>query len=109
MTESSPDIVQSELTESGSLAVTTHDDIHMVIGMLETLHGKLDHLSGQLERLIESHNGVGQNMAWLVQNTQGIFKMFSDPQVINQMMSGMMGGMANGGQSSTGTDAGTTG
>lgn len=103
MNESPSGTTSPELPESDSLAVTNHDDLHMLTGMVEALHGKVDLLSGKLDRLIESHNGVGQNIAWLTSNTQGLFQMFSDPRMVNQMMGQVMGGMTHGGKPGDGT------
>lgn len=50
-------------------------------------------LQGRLDQLVASHNEVGQNVAWIVANTQGIFQMFSDPKMMSQLMSSMVGGI----------------
>jgi hypothetical protein len=68
-----------------------------VMAAVNSLHEDIHHLNAVLTALVESHNKVGENIAWLTANTQGIFQMFSDPAIINSMMSGMIGGMANGG------------
>lgn len=73
----------------------TTDDL---LAAVNSLHEDIHHLNDLLTKLVESHNGVGANVAWLVANTQGLFQMFSDPNIINQMMGTMMGGLANGGQ-----------
>lgn len=79
----------------------TTDELRAAIN---SLHEDIHAVHELLGKLVESHNQVGQNVAWLVANTQGLFQMFSDPNVINQMMGTMMGGMANGGLTSPGTD-----
>jgi hypothetical protein len=63
-------------------------------------------IQSRIDQLIASHNQVGENIAWIVANTQGIFQMFSDPKLINQMMGGMlsqMGGAPNAGGKATDT------
>jgi len=67
-------------------------------------------------------NNVGENLNWLVQNTQGLFQMFASPQFVSQMTNMMMSGMGGakpddestgpqGGpaENAGGTDAGGTG
>ena len=76
-----------------------HDDIHAVATRYAELTARLD-------QLIASHNQVGENVAWLVANTQGLFQMFNDPKLINQVMGGMLGGgMFGGGQQQPDPDA----
>jgi len=61
----------------------------------QQLHAISDQLTDLIEHvayLTQSHNQIGENVAWLVANTQGIFKMLSDPQMINSMMSGVLAG-----------------
>ncbi len=59
-------------------------------------------LAGQarIEEALTAHadaiNGLGKNVQWLVDNVQGIFQMFSNPAMIQQMMGGLMGGNGNG-------------
>src|SRR5260370_1325531 len=74
-----------DVTDPDSESVLLHVDIHEVKRQLDTLHAKLD-------RLIQSHNEVGENVAWLTANTQGLFQMFSNPELMSKMMSGMLGG-----------------
>jgi hypothetical protein len=63
------------------------------------LHEDIHELTVRMGKLVESHNQVGENVAWLVANTQGIFQMLNDPNLINSMMSGVLGGgMFGGGQ-----------
>lgn len=78
--------------------VILHDDMHEAIRRIDALEAKLT-------ALIESHNQVGENVAWIVANTQGIFQMLSDPNLINQMMSGVLGGGFGGGQGHPGNPA----
>lgn len=49
-------------------------------------------LNEQVAKLIESHNQVGQNIAWLVANTQGVFQMLQNPQMMQQLMGSVLGG-----------------
>lgn len=54
-------------------------------------------------------NNIGENLNWLVQNTQGLFQMFASPQFVSQMSNMMMGGMQNAGANApdaTGTPEG---
>lgn len=63
-------------------------------------------LQGRLDQLVASHNQVGENIAWLTANTQGIFAMLNDPKFISQMMGGMMSGMgAMGGKTNARAEA----
>lgn len=40
-------------------------------------------------------NGLGENTQWIVDNTKGIFQMFSNPQFMAQIPQ-MLGGMNSG-------------
>lgn len=51
-------------------------------------------LTARFAELIESHNQVGENLQWLVANTQGIFQMFNNPQMMSQIMGQFMGGVS---------------
>jgi hypothetical protein len=42
-------------------------------------------------------NQLGANVQWIIDNVQGIFQMFSNPQFMAQLPQ-MMGGMGNGGE-----------
>lgn len=56
------------------------------------------------QALVDAVNNMGKNLQWIVENVQGIFQMFSDPGVINNMMTSMMGGnMMMGGITDGGT------
>jgi len=68
-----------------------------VLDAVNSLHDDVHELHVKLGQLVESHNQVGQNVAWLVANTQGIFQTFQDPNFMSNMMSGLMGGMSSGG------------
>jgi len=46
------------------------------------------------EKQTEALNSLGKNVQWIIDNVQGIFQMFSNPNVINEMMTGMMGAMS---------------
>jgi hypothetical protein len=43
-------------------------------------------------------NNIGENLNWLVTNTQGIFQMFASPAFMSQMSNMLMGGIGNAGQ-----------
>lgn len=72
-------------------ALTVHLDALAIT--LHEVESKTMSLQGRLDQLIASHNEVGQNVAWIVANTQGIFQMFSDPKMMSQLMSSMVGGI----------------
>lgn len=57
---------------------------------------KLLAIQVRLDQLVASHNAVGENVQWLVANTQGVFQMLNSPDMIGQMM-GMLGGGFSGG------------
>lgn len=43
-------------------------------------------------------NGLGQNLTWIVENVQGIFQMFGNPQMMSMLgpaLSGAMAGMGD--------------
>lgn len=63
----------------------------------------LDQLNKRFDRQAEGLNNIGENLTWLVQNTQGLFAMFQSPAFLQQISS-MMGGMSNGGNTGTGED-----
>ena len=42
----------------------------------------------------EALNALGKNVQWVIDNVQGIFQMFSNPNVINEMMTSAMGMMS---------------
>lgn len=69
----------------------------------DDLLAEIHSLRAQQERLVEAVNQIGANLQWLVANTQGLFQMFSDPNIINQMMSAMMGGLSNVGRTNDAT------
>lgn len=72
----------------------TVEDIYSI---LNDIHSEIHELHAQQKALVESHNEVGQNIAWIVANTQGIFEMFNSPAMMGQMMS-MVGGAFGGGR-----------
>jgi hypothetical protein len=76
-------------------------DIH---SMIADLHAELHEIRVRQDALITSHNEVGANVAWIVANTQGLFKMFNDPGMMNQVMSMMGGGILGGPKSSPGPE-----
>lgn len=49
-------------------------------------------LQDKLDKLVISYNQMGENVAWLVANTQGIFQMFNNPEMMSQLMGKFMGG-----------------
>lgn len=79
--------------------ITSFDEVVTAVDGLRT---DIQKVVARLDQLVASHNQVGENVAWLTANTQGIFAMLNDPKFISQMMGGMMSGMgraqANAGQ-----------
>lgn len=55
----------------------------------EQLKAELAAQAARMDRLVAAVNGIGENMAWLVSSTQGIFAFFSDPAAVSRLMSGM--------------------
>lgn len=53
----------------------------------------------ELRGVKEALNGLGANVQWIIDNVQGIFQMFSNPQFMANLPQ-MMGGAVNGGQES---------
>lgn len=53
---------------------------------------KIAALQEMVAKLVESHNQVGQNVAWLVANTQGLFQTLQNPEFMNQIMGQVLGG-----------------
>lgn len=51
----------------------------------------------KLDKVAEAVNGLGANVQWIIDNVQGVFQMFSNPQFMANLPA-MMGGAANGGQ-----------
>ena len=52
----------------------------------------------KLDKQTEAINAMGANIQWIVENVQGIFQMFSSPQMmamLPQMMSGAMSTMGD--------------
>ena len=60
---------------------------------------KLDEHGDKLQALTDAVNGLGANVQWVIDNVQGIFQMFSNPQFMSMIPQIMQGGMPDGGQS----------
>lgn len=73
-------------------------DVEEIKKSLNDLHIKLDVIGNRLDAYVQAINGIGGNLNWLVENTQGIFQMFASPQFISQMSNMIAGGIASGGQ-----------
>jgi hypothetical protein len=56
------------------------------------LREEISDLRGKFDELLASHNAVGENIAWLVANTQGVFQMLNNPEMMTKMMGTLMGG-----------------
>lgn len=63
-----------------------------ILSRLDAVLSQNAALNEQVAKLIESHNQVGQNIAWLVANTQGVFQMLQNPQMMQQLMGSVLGG-----------------
>jgi hypothetical protein len=61
----------------------------------------------QIASLTDAVNGLGANVQWIVDNVQGIFKMFSSPQFMTQMMGAIGNGGLTGAAEPTGPEPGT--
>lgn len=98
-----PEEITPEEIEGLFPTTVSHRDI---LDAINALHSDLHELTVRVGKLVESHNQVGENVAWLVANTQGIFQMLNDPNLINSMMSGVLGGgMFGGGQAGNQPDS----
>lgn len=71
-------------------ALTDAEDIKQ---HLDVVSDQIAALNERLDKVVAALNGTGQNVQWIVDNVSGIFQMFSNPEIVNQMMSGMMSGM----------------
>lgn len=68
------------------------NDVAELRQLLESVLSQNAALNEKVAKLIVSHNEVGQNIAWLVANTQGLFQMMQNPEFMNQIMSSVLGG-----------------
>lgn len=50
----------------------------------------IDSLAARLDNHANGINAIGQNLNWLVENVKGIFDMFRNPMLMQQVM-GMFG------------------
>jgi hypothetical protein len=88
-------------------------DAEKILHGLEDLRNKFDAIVLRLDQQRDGINNIGENLQWLVQNTQGIFAMINSPQFMKQMPGALMGGFnaSNSGPepaaAGTGEDAGT--
>lgn len=83
-----------ELSELRNELQEVRRELHEISDDLQTLLVSQADLTARLAELIESHNAVGENLQWLVANTQGIFQMFNNPQMMSQIMGQFMGGVS---------------
>ncbi len=72
------------------MSETPQSDLYQ--DQLNAISKQIEAQNEMLAALVQSHNSVGENIAWLVANVQGIFQMFNDPKVMSQLMGKMMGG-----------------
>lgn len=56
-------------------------------------------MQNRLDEQAKAINMLGENMQWLVNNTQGIFQMFNSPAFMSQMTNALMGGINGSGPS----------
>jgi hypothetical protein len=79
---------------------------------LEAMEKTVEDHGVRLDRMVQGINAIGENVQWLVQNTQGIFQMFQSPQFMSQMTNALMGGVGSAGrpeESEPGPAEGTNG
>lgn len=67
-----------------------------IVDRLDVIRDAISATNERLDRQAAGINAIGENLQWLVQNTQGIFQMFSNPAFISQMSNALMGGLTNG-------------
>lgn len=84
-------------------------DAEKIIAQNEQILSELEATNQRLDLYREALNGTGENVAWLVQNLQGLFQMFASPQFMSQMSNMLTGAVGNAGQPGpeAGTDTGT--
>lgn len=58
----------------------------------DRIEQRITAIETRLDSLTAAFNDAGSNLQWIVDNVQGIFQMFSNPQMMG-MMAGMIGGM----------------
>jgi hypothetical protein len=63
-------------------AETDADQIKALVGQVQV---QLESISSRLDLYRDALNAQGENVAWLVQNTQGLFQMFASPAFMGQM------------------------
>lgn len=106
MATPNPDVpIEGTLPDESEFIISLHDDIHEAIRRIDELNSAMADMSARQQQLVESHNKVGANVAWIVSNVQGIFQMFNDPAAMSNimsLMSPMVGGVINGGQEGRG-------
>lgn len=83
-----------ELTEARVMIAALREEIDELRSDVNTILNSQADLTANLAKLIDSHNAVGENLQWLVANTQGIFQMFNNPQMMSQIMGQFMGGVS---------------
>lgn len=54
----------------------------------EKILAALDDLSNRVDAQRDAVNGLGQNVQWVIEQAQGIFQMFSNPQFMSKVLSG---------------------
>lgn len=70
------------MSQAESPALTDAEQIKALLR--EVLDGQ-GALNTRLDVYRDALNGVGENIVWLVTNTQGLFQMFASPQFMGQM------------------------
>lgn len=72
--------------------------LRTIIVAQELINDRLSTFNDRLSTHATGINSIGQNLDWLVQNTKGLFQLFSSPQFAAQMSEMLMGGMSNAGR-----------
>lgn len=55
---------------------------------IDKVNQRLDAIEATQGQLVQAINSLGSNIQWLIDQAQGIFKVFSSPQFMNQILSG---------------------
>lgn len=63
---------------------------------IERLITAQEETQAKVQTLTEAVNGLGANVQWIIDNVQGIFQMFQNPQFLAQLPGMMAGGNPNG-------------
>jgi len=81
-------------------------DVEEIKALLKQTILTQEMLNQRLDNQATGINSIGENLDWLVKNTQGIFQMFASPAFMSQMTNMLMGGMPNAGQQGSDSSVG---